>query len=46
MILKQRLKKEFKNYSKLMKYYCFVQARYSSKRLKGKVLKNLVGIHY
>ena len=22
-----------------MKYYCFVQARYSSKRLKGKVLK-------
>ena len=22
-----------------MKYYCFVQARYSSKRLRGKVLK-------
>ena len=24
-----------------MKFYCFIQARYSSKRLRGKVLKKI-----
>ena len=30
-----------KKYKKLMDYFCFVQARYSSKRLRGKVLRKL-----